>query len=256
MNTLTPIIRFNHAHLTPRSFSDLDQLIVKCANKLGQIERIRHIAQDEFKEIIQNIDNGRDLFNFYKVVMKDSALIEQHPELAHDTNIAASLDRLADLLEQNDEYARADALRLIQNRRAQLMERGDQHQAAWYVLISPNSECILWDGMANNVNEVIRMFADDFGYGTCLYTEVDEAQTANMQVLRLPDNFIPETEHIQDYFDPETDTYFLSVHAAMDAQVIEQIEQEQMEQTYLFVSHEDPREEILILEKLLHINHG
>jgi hypothetical protein len=209
---------------------------------LGQIERIRHIAQDEFKEIIQNIDNGRDLFNFYKVVMMDSALIEQHPELAHDTNIAESLDKLADLLEQNDEYARADALRLIQNRRAQLLAQGDQHQAAWYVLISPNSECILWDGMANNVNEVIRMFADDFGYGTCLYTEVDEAQTANMKILRLPDNF--------------TDTYFLSVHAAMDTQVIEQIEQERTEQTYLFVSHEDPREEILILERLLHVDHG
>ena len=42
----------------------------------------------------------------------------------------------------------------------------------------------------------------------------------------------------------------------VSAQVIEQIEQEQMEQIYLFVSHEDPREEILILEKLLHINHG
>lgn len=256
MNTLTPVIRFNQNHLTPRSFSDLDQLITKCASKLGQIERIRGIAQDEFKEIIQSIDNGRDLFNFYKVVMKDSSLIEAHPELAHDTNIAESLDKLADLLEQHDEYARADALRLIQNRRDQFRNLSDQHQAAWYVLLSPNSECILWDGMANNVNEVVQQFAADFGYGTCLYTEFDEAQTANMKVLRLPDNFIPETEHIQDYFDPATDTYFLSVHATMDAQVIEQIEQVKTEHTYLFVSHEDPREEILILEKLLHIDHG
>jgi len=255
MKTLAPVIRFNHAHLTPRSFADLDQLIMKCANKLGQIERIRNIAQDEFREIIQNIDNGRDLFNFYKRVMKDSSLIEAHPELAHDTNIADSLGRLADLLEQHNEYARADALRLIQDRREQFLQQSDQHLDAWYVLVSPNSECILWDGMANNVNEVIQQFSSDFGYGTCLYTEVDEAQTANMKVLRLPDNFIPETEHIQDYFDPETDTYFLSVHATMDAQVIRQIEQEQTEQTYLFVSHEDPREEILILEKLLHLNH-
>jgi hypothetical protein len=242
--------------VTPRSFSDLDQLIVKCVNKLGQIERIRNIAQDEFREIIENIANGRDLFNFYKVVMKDSSLIEKHPELAHDTNIAESLDRLADLLEQHNEYARADALRLIQLRRTELQNQSDHQRAAWYVLVSPNSECILWDGIANDVNEVIKQFAADFGYGTCLYTEIDEAQTANMKVIRLPDNFIPETEHIQDYFDPETDTYFLSVHATMDAQVIGQIEQEKTEQTYLFVSHEDPREEILILEKLLNIHHG
>lgn len=256
MNTLPPVIRLSHSHVTPRSFSDLDQLIVKCANKLGQIERIRNIARDEFSEIIENIANGRDLFNFYKVVMKDSSLIEKHPELAHDTNIAESLDRLADLLEQHDEYARADALRQIQLRRTELQAQGNHQQAAWYVLVSPNSECILWDGMANDVNEVIQQFSADFGYGTCLYTEVDETQSANMKVMRLPDNFIPETEHIQDYFDPETDTYFLSVHAAMDDQVISQIEQEKTDVTFLFVSHEDPREEILILEKLLNIHHG
>lgn len=256
MNTPTPIIRFDHNRLSPSSFSDLDLLIRKCAAKMGDIDRIRDIAQKEFNQIIENIDNCRDLFSLYKIVMQDSSLIEEHPELAHDTNIAESLDRLADLLEQHEEYARADALRLVQKRRDQLRLQGSDGQASWYVLVSPNAETILWDGLAKTVNEVIQHFATDFGYGTCLYTEVDDPHTANMQILRLPDNFIPETNHIQDYFDPETDTYFLSVHATMDAQVIQQIMNQTTEQCYLFVSHEDPRKEILTLGRLLNSDPG
>lgn len=256
MKTHTPIIRFDHNRLTPSSFSDLDQLVRKCASKLGDTKKIRDIARNEFKQSIENIDNCRDLFNLYKIVMQDSSLIEKHPELAHDTNIAESLERLANLLEEHEEYARADALRLVQKRRDHLRQQGSDDQASWYVLVSANSESILWDGMANTVNDVIQQFATDFGYGTCLYTEVETAHTANMQILRLPDNFMPETGHIQDYFDPETDTYFLSVHATMDAQVIQQIVRQTTEQCYLFVSHEDPRDEILTLERLLNIDHG